>query len=835
MSVTSDRLSIETDRILQTYLQGGTVPDEYIIERQLRSTFADYYDETSNSYTINVPLWSPINLNYREGSDFNKWNTTLQSASDDFKILYWELLADEKLLTDRLYNYTTNAKLIQTKLAKLTERIQNLMLLTNDTAGFLYCFSDYFQDTSKINTAATSANVNVTNHTVSLTKNTGTTSVPLNLLYLQNTTSDVSFSVINNVTSSTPLSTALITDIFNNNTTAWQRDITLADKGPLVAQLTVRVSTADPIAINEVELQTKMINYSNQLIMQTFYSQDGTTFEEVGSSPNPQYIGQNASIIFPTVYATHFRFVITKQIPDYGNTYNIGFQSINFITTEYISNFSGQVLLSDDISFPDSSRPIGRIACEVCDNIPTNTSINYYIVLSGNEIPITPTNYEVAKYSKIVNLGALGFETKLFNNNSALVSGDSTDLTYTDTIIQTASVYRNIGPNFNTYPNYNFGFSIPASGETYFTTYVNIANESGTTIDFGSQTAILDGAKVNENTFLSYGDHKIMTSRPDLHQQVIASGVDMYCQYEPSYVSPFEFDNNYSDGNYNVFTFHNNEFEIKENIAQSIVPDIDYNQTFIYNSNTSNYMSVSISAINTMEITESGNVNGGKSIYFDLYNSIWVNEVQITFTPNVSASINIYSSLDNINWTLASEQIAIPTSSTQVLGAIIFDKPVQTRYIKISFTQGSGIDLSTATYKVFPPLFQVQGQLITKTFYLPNASQWTNIASPIGSSQQYTIVDAFNNNEISGLISDLSTVKLPYIYLKINNSTLAFPRVDGLSLNTIPLTETSQVQYNYHGNGLEANAYNSIKFKAILSSTDSTTTPQLTGYRVKLS
>jgi hypothetical protein len=236
-----------------------------------------------------------------------------------------------------------------------------------------------------------------------------------------------------------------------------------------------------------------------------------------------------------------------------------------------------------------------------------------------------------------------------------------------------------------------------------------------------------------------------------------------------------------------------------------------------------------------MQILVSGDVNSGQTIYFDLASPTWANEVQMTFTPNTTTLIEVYHSLDNNVWTSVGEQISVPASSGPVLGIVIFDKPVQTQYIRVDFTLGSNIDLSAAKYKIFAPLFQTQGQLITKSFYLPNASSWDTIVSPNGSAQQYTVVDALNNSEITGITNSLSLIKSPCIYLKTINTSLDFPRTDGLHIQTLPLTENSKVQFYYHGAGLEADAYTSIRFKAVLASSDSKTTPQLTGYRVKLS
>jgi hypothetical protein len=897
MSVSSERLAIRTDNIIKRYLLNGEIPDTLVVEGELSSQLSDYYNVVADEYVVNTPLWEKTDLSYREPSDFNKWNLTQSSAAEDIKILYRDFISNAKTLTDRLAVYMMTANLIRVRVNKLLGRIENLLLLANNTDGFLYSFFDTFDDKSKVSydtTHQTTAMVNVDSGEVELSRDTET-GIPgigwadevINLQFLQNRPTEISFSVLNPTLSVVSLSQAELNDIFNNKAVAWQREITTTNSDPMVAQLTVRVSPLDPIAINRVEFQTKMSNYNNQLQVQVFYSQDGTSYLEAPSPSNPLYVTQAASLSFNTVYATHFRFLITKNVPDNGHTFVIGFQNINFIRTQYSDAVGGDTLYSIPITFPDVDRPIGRVACEVCESKPVDTDIEYFLTVSGNlgaenDIPITPTNVDNIKYSKIVDLGSFGTNESEISTADvsglhqwALESGRLTievsDLTsdisgispinleYGDTIAQTLSVYRNEGIEVDSGYENNAGYRVPPSGlgEDYFVTNVLINNEAGSSIDFGATPLILDGKKVNGIVSLSNGLHQIATDDLYQHQAEISQNCDKYFAWNMRYVSPFEFYNDYEDNNLGIFTYNQEMGKVIINPMTYKLQDLttDYAETFEPGERgDGSYLSsdIPLSRASMSVTSPSGLINAGAFLEFatdvepgppEVVNPRWVNEFQITLDTSVPTSFRVYASMDGIDYTVVSPDIELPAGGMELFGATIFDTPVYARYIKVYFITGSKIDLSNAVYKLFPPIFKTNYTLYTEPIYLPAGHEWTTIqdgcyATP---SQAYTAHSSFSDETpqvlpvYDGTEIDMTGCVMPKLYFKIVGNSSLDPYVNLLDVRSTPREdERSIIKFSYHSTQ-DTEAHKQIRFKAVLKSNNKDITPKLQSYRVKIS
>lgn len=890
MTVTNERVAIHTDNIVKEYLLNGDIPDELVVEERLYEELSAYYDAATDSYSIENPLWALTNLTYRETSDISKWNKTQYYAAEDMTVLYRDFINNAKTLTDKLALYMAAAQLIRVRVNKLLGRIENLMLLADSTEGFLYSFFDTFDDKSKTSYEEehkTTSMVNIDAGQVELARknDTGIADVGwadqiVNLQFLQNNPTEVSFAVLNPTLSISSLSSASLTDIFNNSATAWQREIITTSSEPMIAQLTVRVSPLDPIAINRIELQTKMSNYSNQLQIQVFYSQDGVSYLEIPSPSNPMFIQQSGALNFSTVYATHFRFLITKNIPDSGHTFVIGFQSINFIQTQYNNLVDGNVFYSVPITFPDTSRPIGKIACEVCESKPLGTDIKYYIVAAGNlgvenDIPITPTNSDDISYSKIIDLGSLGTSESIVTTAdvsgvhqwtlaSGVLSIPVTDLvtdisgvspvslSYGDTIAQTLEIYRCIGSGISFGYNHNMGFNVPPDGlgEDYFLSNVLVNNEGGVSMDFGATSLVVDGKKVSGIVSLPYGLHQVATQDLYQHAAEISEKSDKYFTWKAQYVSPFEFYNVYDETDMDVFTYNTQTGDvIMYPLASGSQPlEVDYEATFVPASGEG-YLSSGGMFENVLKshAIPSGYGITGSEVYLMVDGQgspvsgvpHWVNQVDINITTWSSTTIAIETSIDGETYESAAEDLEIPVPGIKMFGTIRFSKPMFCRYVKVKIMGGSGVQVDSATFRLFGPLFNESGTLYTKPIYEPAGNKWDLIidSSLVSPEQTYTIYSSFSDIDTSWLfaansIVDISDVDIPKMYFKIVGSE---PYVHSLAVTSLPQAdERSAVRFSYHSTD-NTQSHKSIRFKAVLSSESKDITPKLESYRVKLS
>ena len=868
MSVSDKRLAAYTDALLKEYIQDGTLPDEVIIERALSSKYADYYNPATGNFDINRPLWEQHPITYRSISDYTVWNTIQNEASEDFDILYSECLQDAKLLTDKLYEYSTKASMMRRRLARLVNRIENLLLLGSDTAGFLDSFYDTFIDDQYISRdlpTITTALVNIDKQLVELPEDTSSevdgaveTSSILNLIAIKE--SDIRMAVQNNVASVVSISNASVTDIFNNKATAWQKEFILSDSGPLKLELTVRVSPLEPISINRIEISTKMPDATNQVLVQAQYSPDGISYYDVPAVTNPQYTRGDIQFVFRAIWASHFKFYFTKTVPDHDNSYYMGIQYINFIEMKYASN---AILFSTPITRP-SSLAINRVACEVCENCPQGTDIDYFVGYptgSGSEYVFTPISHTAddnPEYAKIIDVSHLSVIDTIIDHSDWHINGSGKlELNLQDfategfdgsdpNILESIILYRGIGPDIaqGSAPNSSLGYDADYSAFSSgaFTTYIEVNNPDGVTWDLGTTTLSVDDRLCTGHTNISEGMHKIVTPRLDIHQETIASGCDIYFGYKQQLKSYYDFDNNVSSEDVRYYTYESASGTITINPipTQSGIIEVDNKLSFEY---ANDQYSSSINAIPIGAVastTLNATLNNG--LIVTLTNGNWVNEIHLDIATNFTNNIiRIERTYDGINWETISDDTAVLQAGNSVAGYIKFDAPFYATKIRVSLKSGSNLTVAANGITLYGPVFITTQTIVSKPIMQEYGNTWGKIIDPWDGSQSVGIVSDFNGTVLDSIGPtptgiNISNIIVPKIRLNIYNANIA-PYLDPMSITGIPLTEEQIYLYCKYVKQQDANALNHIIFKAILygNEEDSSVTPELLSYRVKMS
>ncbi len=864
-TISERRLLIHTDKLLKRYLENGTLPDELLIAEQIKAEFAAFTDPATGIIDVNVPLWQASNIGYRETSSYSKWNTTQTSAAEDTDIAYTDLLEDVDTLTNGLYDYINRSQLIRNRINKLVNRITNLLLIATDTDGFLYSFYDSFIDTSFVsfeNGKLTTALVNTSTNNVELpvditTDISGTveeTSI-VNLLFING--DDVSLSILNNVVSQTSLSTTPLTDIFKNTASAWQRDITISDSGPLVVELKVRIAPLEPIFINRVEMHTKMTSYANQIMVQVLTSEDGISYTAINSPDNPQFISTSMELNFTPIFAAWVKFIITKQVPDSFNTYNIGFQYITFQKLTYALTAE---LYSVPISFPDG-RPINKVACETCTVEPLGTSIDYFIVVGDPVfIPISRGSDKAPKFPKVVDLSSL---TEVTANVDSLGShqwtpgpsgillidasglAQSTAFDPADpTIIDTMTIYRNFGDIPSITPSGLDGWQSQPSGTPpeFFKSYFTTSDSNGTHVDVDGATTFIDKRLVNGSVLLNPGLHTVETKDFDKLQSIIAADSDIYFAWNMQFVSEFDFYNNVSRTDPSVFTYNpiTGEIIINELAAKSQNLEIDFAKTFLPSPANDGTFRSSLAPLGSSfggpTIT-----SAGTTITVDLGGYFWINEIQIKLTSDTNTIMDISTSIDNTIFTTVLTNVSGPPSGTGTIASIKLKEPVFCEFIRLLVTSISNIDMTGGFIEVLPAIQITQGTLWTKNIFLPSGNIWSGLddALTLNSSQTVELYSSFNDSLVAIFTPndpavDIGSVYIPEFYAKILSNVSVDPYVVGLTITSSPLVdEKSHIEFSYQATN-STNTITSVQFKARLSSNSDGITPQLKSYRLKL-
>ena len=872
MSISNIRLELVTNQLIQKYLQNGLLPDESQVAASLIAMFPTYYNSITNMFNINIPLWQPTDLDYRQTSNVSQWNTTQQSAAQDMTVAYTDLLEDVSSMTSSLYSYINRSNLIKNRITNLQSRIQNLLLISTSTDGFVYSFFDNFIDTSKTSFGLpfTTALVNTSTQNVELPIGPVTSpelvvSDIVNLAYIQGP--DISFSILNPVASQQGLSSATLQDIFTNQAVAWQQNITINGIGPLVCELTVNISPLGTALINKIEMFTRMTNYSNELLIQVLTSTDGISYLPVNSPANPQYVGRVAEFNFPPINVAYVKFIITKNTADQGSTYNIGFQYINFQQVTYSLEAD---FYSIPITMANGVAAINKIALEACTVEPTNTNINYYIIPSNLPgtipIPISPDTDHSPEFPTVISLGALtnvvaevstssgwmnGRNGSLFITASGLAN-DSTININESIIPNTITMYRDYGPTAGSGAANGLGWQSNPSGypDGYFLTYAQVNNPNGIIFDAQGSQAFIDKTLTTGAVTLPEGLHSIATKDYPGFQQTVQYNSDLYFAWISRFVSTFDFFNNISPTDNSVFTYDSSSGNIYcYPVTSKYLPlSIDYSNSFLPSFNGDGTFLSSSVPITPLSFTIPP-VNSGTVFDIEVGTfAIWVNEIQGLFTIPIgnNITITVNTSIDNINWITQLNNIPGPIAGISN-GSIKFNNPIYTRYIQVII--GLGNTTTITNVLLYAPVFITNETIQTLPIELPTASTWNIIADNFqqNHAQTFSMFNIFADppsllftkgyGTYPNFNINISNTTNPnnYIYLKIKSNSGSYdPYLYNVTLNTLPYTsELSQISFSYNKVGA-TNIVTSVIFNAHLTSTQPGITPQLQSYRVKM-
>jgi len=143
MSIASRQIKKELNRIIRMKMEGGEIPSvEYVI-----AMLARYYRKVD----IGFPSFSLRKQLYRKPWDIDKYNDNLLETYNDLNNLYEELVEQfTVVLQDFDYNETERQRLMW-EIKDLDSDLMSLLLVAEDTEGYLYSVYDYLIVRSKDN------------------------------------------------------------------------------------------------------------------------------------------------------------------------------------------------------------------------------------------------------------------------------------------------------------------------------------------------------------------------------------------------------------------------------------------------------------------------------------------------------------------------------------------------------------------------------------------------------------------------------------------------------------------------------------------------------------
>ncbi len=564
MALEQTTLDIITARIIRELLDEGVPIDVFIVQRRVEA-----FLEANN---LDEPSFTPEDFEVISdtSSSASLYNNTNQFLGDDLGILYRNmfLLSNDSMRTfDR---WRTQFSQLEAQLDDLEDRVSNLLIVTQDTEGFFNFVSDVFSDTSKTDLENSSIVLDLGREQISIGANDpGATRVSLNLIKPEN----ISFVVLTqqNLQAVVLANGGDPINAFVDTSKFWQHRVHMTRPDPVVAELLVKVGDS-PVTVSRITFKVHSANANASIKITPLVSIDGINFAQLATDGFEQSVVNKATFTFPPTAMSHIKFILAKDGFDHIDgllyVYEFGADDIAFYQEGFLED-TGNVFISQALSVTNTDGSLAtfnRCSLNVCDLIPLNTEINYFVAaennipltISGlNFVPIDPLERETPINPVVVNFTDLTD----FEVGNTTVSGEFVRVSYDAT--NPSSLLINPGPDFKLIDVSTSGVSITSASTTglryalptnnnrildhqvlasvnfkdnnitifrnfgikgdkdrvrniqagwgfiepNYTVTIEVENSTGVNVDFGGNNVTIDGVVANGDVLISQGIH----------------------------------------------------------------------------------------------------------------------------------------------------------------------------------------------------------------------------------------------------------------------------------------------------------------------------------------
>jgi hypothetical protein len=554
MGISSTYTEVLMEQMLKELLLAGEAPTYTAITNRFNDFIADH--------DISKPLFIAEDYHVARGdsSSATDYNTANLEIQRDLNVLYRHLLKISERTITNFERWRSEAELLEGQTRALEERIKSLLLLSSDTAGFLNFVQDNFSDTSKIDTSLTTTYLDVQKGLVTLgTDSLGPTKIDMSWV----TDSNVQFTVLSrsNLVSTVAAEGSRPRYVVSDLRNYWQERVYTNKPGPVSAELKINLGSQEDVSCIDVDLH--LASHGSSIQLTTLYSTDDYNWLPIPVSNPTRSVLDRTLFQFTPVTMQWIKFVMTKTAPDQVHNnlycYEFGADEISFYNEGFASGTSSY-LYSKPLSVTGVNGDViefSKVALEVCEDIPADTSIEYYVAATTLDTVaptqwtrIDPLDRTNTTWPVILDFGDLETTTvsgitvsynptgstnytnpaqefvvvdSISNGIATTVSGLSSAARYSfqssndrilthcvnDTIefsSGTLELWRNVHNQISSslvreYLN-GWGFEDP-----YYNTTVLVTSADGVQIDFGSQPIIIDGTPVTGLTTITEGTH----------------------------------------------------------------------------------------------------------------------------------------------------------------------------------------------------------------------------------------------------------------------------------------------------------------------------------------
>ena len=371
-----------------------------------------------------------------ENSSATKHKDTFLDIRQDLRVLYKDMINLTKTSIEAFERWGLESFSIEKRLIDLEDRIENLLILTQDTQGFSGIIVDNFTDTGKVDLTNSTAEVDIECAAVEMVADPSVFSrIFLNELELPD---DVTFKVRTTIDflSRVDQVEAILSDPFNQESKTWWSNITMRTRGPVTTELTVRLNPDGPIKLSRIFMELHDSAESSPISITPLYTVDNINFNQLPTNTFTIEAKSVAAFSFEEVEAKWIKFILTKRGPDpSGGTeffnYQFGFKNIRFFEQAFSQDDTQHMITTPlFLTDPDNLDDVvsfDKLTLETCERIETGTAINYFITVSDNAavplianeninetaewFPISPVNRTIQPHPVILNVGDVTEQT----------------------------------------------------------------------------------------------------------------------------------------------------------------------------------------------------------------------------------------------------------------------------------------------------------------------------------------------------------------------------------------------------------------------------------------
>lgn len=541
------------EKLIKEYLYDGTIPTSDTLEDDL-ATYKDSHPDLS------LPRSKYVDFSVARGDNSSASNirTIAETFSDDISVITREIYSLAMSASKYHDRWSFEAKRLSSKARKLEQRLDSLLLLSNGTAGYFATVGETFSDLEDVDTENTTANVNIDEGQVSLGLGTDSFESINNINLTAMTDYDVSFRPLSKRPGTTYFNVSAdnsLLQIFKTYSSSWVAKVLASTTGQMTCELKAQISTSVEY-VSRISMRYTSPDITGRSTITAMYSLDGYTWTIVPTNEATKPLTSNLSWTFPKTGISWIKFIINRPSHDQGKyEYLFSAESVKLFGDTYSATV-GNTFQSNALSAVNNKNNIvefSKVQLDSCDNVPTDTSIVYYVSASKDNSTwtdwnaISPSHIEGIKYPKVISFGGSSY---LDNSNSSVsvlnssynaddlvtTFDDSDVVTYKfktnrfgavntkievkagddpDVISNSISVWRNVRVT-DSYPDTATVRGVPRGwstdeGETYIC-YFEIFDSNGKFLDFGDKLCVLDGQLVSGVVNVSKGIHKFETA-----------------------------------------------------------------------------------------------------------------------------------------------------------------------------------------------------------------------------------------------------------------------------------------------------------------------------------